>query len=64
MFGTATMVAVPLVMLQPHQALLAIATVLFVTAAAAYYGTAIIGGVIGDFLGATIQVSVGHVQPM
>jgi cobalamin synthase len=51
------MVAVPFLMLEPQAALLAVATVLFVAAGSAYYGTAIIGGVIGDFLGATIQVT-------
>lgn len=30
--------------------------VLAVTVAAGYYGNAVIGGVVGDFLGATIQV--------
>ncbi len=44
-------------MLGPAKALAVYATLVIITAAAGYYGTAIIGGVVGDFLGATIQVS-------
>lgn len=47
---------VPLAVLGLHKAAIVWATVLLVTIASAYYGTAIIGGVVGDYLGATIQV--------
>jgi cobalamin synthase len=40
-----------------QQAAIVWLTVVLVTIAAGYYSTAIIGGVVGDFLGATIQVS-------
>lgn len=32
------------------------ATVLSITAASAYYGSSVLGGVVGDYLGATIAV--------
>jgi cobalamin synthase len=47
---------VPLAVLGLYKAAIVWATVLLVTIAAGYYGTAIIGGVVGDYLGATIQV--------
>lgn len=47
---------VPLAVLGLHKAAIVWATVLLVTIASGYYGTAIIGGVVGDYLGATIQV--------
>jgi cobalamin synthase len=56
LLGTATAVAVPLALLGPAKALLVLATTVLVTICAAYYGNAVIGGVVGDFLGATIQV--------
>lgn len=55
-FSTGTALLIPLAVLGPHQALIVYATVLVVTVSAGYYATAIIGGVVGDYLGATIQV--------
>jgi cobalamin synthase len=51
-------VLVPLSVLGLHRTVVVCATVVLVTVAAGYYGTLIIGGVVGDFCGATIQVSV------
>jgi cobalamin synthase len=56
LFGTGTAVLVPVLALGVWQAAAVCLTVVLVTAAAGYYATAIIGGVVGDFLGATIQV--------
>jgi cobalamin synthase len=50
-------VLVPLAVLGLPQAAVVWVTVVLVTIAAGYYSTAIIGGIVGDFLGATIQVS-------
>jgi cobalamin synthase len=57
--ATATAVLVPMALLGPLQAAVCCLTVAVVTAAAGWYGHAIIGGVVGDYLGATIQVSQG-----
>jgi len=54
--GTLVSIAVPLVLLPLEQALQVYLVVLVVTVASSYYGNLIIGGVIGDYLGATIQV--------
>jgi hypothetical protein len=51
-----TALAVPALLLGPGRGALVAATTLAVTVAAGFYGNAIIGGVVGDFLGATIQV--------
>jgi hypothetical protein len=56
LFSTGTAVLVPLAVLGLHQAAAVWVTVLLVTVASAYYGNAIIGGVVGDYLGASIQV--------
>lgn len=56
LFSTGTFVLVPLLVLGPAKAAIVCATVLLVTVSAGYYATAIIGGVVGDYLGATIQV--------
>jgi adenosylcobinamide-GDP ribazoletransferase len=56
-FGTATAVLAPLALLGAHEALLLCATVLAVAVAAAYYADFVLGGVVGDYLGATIQVA-------
>lgn len=56
LFSTGTAVLVPLAVLGLHQAAVVWVTVLVVTVSSAYYGNAIIGGVVGDYLGATIQV--------
>lgn len=55
--GTAVSVAVPYALLGARGAALVCGTVAAVTAAAMWYGTSIIGGVVGDFIGATIQVA-------
>lgn len=57
LLSTLTAVLMPLALLAPGQALLVCATVALVTAAAGAYGQAVIGGVVGDFLGATIYVA-------
>jgi hypothetical protein len=56
LFSTCTALLVPLAVLGLAKAVVVWATVLCVTVAAGLYSTAIIGGVVGDFLGATIQV--------
>lgn len=56
LFSTGTAVLVPLAVLGLHQATIVWMTVLLVTVASAYYGNAIIGGIVGDYLGGTIQV--------
>jgi len=55
--GTVSAVAVPWIVLEPHQACIIYFSIGMVTIVAAYYGNAIIGGVVGDYLGATIQVA-------
>ena len=58
LFGTICAVAIPLlVMNEKEEAYLIYVVVVVTTIASAYYGNAIIGGVIGDYLGATIQVA-------
>jgi cobalamin synthase len=61
LFSTGTAVLIPLALLGLHKAAIVWVTVVLVTVAAGYYGTAIIGGVVGDYLGATIQVSMSDV---
>lgn len=55
--GTASFLLIPLLLLGLQKATAIYITVILVTIAAGHYGNAIIGGVIGDFLGATIQVA-------
>lgn len=62
LFSTGTAVLIPLALLGLHKAAIVWVTVVLVTVAAGYYGTAIIGGVVGDYLGATIQVSMSDVS--
>lgn len=57
LFSTGTAMLIPLAVLGLHKAAIVWATVVLVTIASGYYATAIIGGVVGDYLGATIQVS-------
>lgn len=58
LFGTICAIIVPLlVMNEKQEAYLIFIAVILTTIASAYYGNAIIGGVIGDYLGATIQVA-------
>ncbi|GBF88539.1 adenosylcobinamide-GDP ribazoletransferase [Raphidocelis subcapitata] len=57
LFGTACALAVPAALLGAHGTLVVSATVLAVTAAAIYYSNAILGGVVGDYIGATIQAT-------
>lgn len=57
LLGTACTVAVPYYLLPQDQALLVLGTVVGTTVMAAHYGNFILGGVVGDFLGATIQVT-------
>lgn len=54
--GTLVSIAVPLLLLSLEQALQVYLVVVIVTCASSYYGNLIIGGVIGDYLGATIQI--------
>lgn len=56
-FGTLSTAAVVAVALPPAQALAVGATVLCMTVAAAYYGNAVLGGVVGDYCGATIAAT-------
>lgn len=44
-------------MLPPMQAAAAAATVLAITAASAYYSNLVLGGVVGDYCGATIMIA-------
>ncbi len=55
LLGTAVAVAVPWFLLPAEQAWLVYLAVVSVTVGSGYYGNLIIGGVIGDYLGATIQ---------
>lgn len=55
LLGTLAAVAGAAVLPWPSSALVC-GTVVAMTMAAGYYGNAVIGGVVGDFLGATIQV--------
>lgn len=57
MLGTLSTLAATCVLPLPL-GLLVCGTVVAVTVGAGWYGNAIIGGVVGDFLGATIQVCV------
>jgi len=54
--GTLVTILVPVLLLPVEQAMSVFLVVVLVTLGASYYGNLIIGGVIGDFLGATIQV--------
>lgn len=56
LIGTLTAALIPYLALGFDRALIVYAVVLVVTVSAGYYGNLVIGGVIGDFLGATIQV--------
>ena len=56
-FATASTGAVQVATLPPAQAAASAACVLAITVASGYYGTAVIGGVVGDYLGATIAIS-------
>lgn len=56
-FGTASTAAVLLSLLPLAQVAAVAYVVLFITVASAYYGHLVIGGVVGDFLGATICVT-------
>ncbi len=57
LLATASTILVPLWLLPQDKALLVLGTVLLTTVMAGQYGTYVIGGVVGDFLGATIQVT-------
>lgn len=57
LLATASTVAIPFWLLPQEKALLALGTVLATTALAAQYGNYVLGGVVGDFLGATIQAT-------
>jgi adenosylcobinamide-GDP ribazoletransferase len=54
--GTLVTILVPVLLLPVEQAMSVFLVVVLVTLGASYYGNLIIGGVIGDYLGATIQV--------
>lgn len=57
LLATLSTAAIPFWLLPQEKALLALGTVLTTTMLAAQYGNYILGGVVGDFLGATIQVT-------
>jgi len=57
LLGTVVAVAVPFYLLSNVQAVAVCLTVGLVTVASAMYGNAILGGVMGDYLGATISVA-------
>jgi cobalamin synthase len=59
LLGTVTAFAAPVLLLGAARGALVAATTLAVTLSSGYYGNAIIGGVVGDYLGATIQVGSG-----
>lgn len=56
-FGTLSTIAVVALALPPAQALAVGAIVVAMTIASAYYGHAVLGGVVGDYLGATIAAT-------
>lgn len=62
LFGTACALAVPALLLGAHGTLVVTATVLSVTAAAMYYSNAILGGVVGDYIGGWGSESCQSVQ--
>jgi adenosylcobinamide-GDP ribazoletransferase len=56
LISTAVAAVLPLVLLGPVRGAGVLVAVVAVTACAGWYGTLVLGGVVGDFLGATIQV--------
>lgn len=56
-FGTLSTAAVVGAALPPEHAVAVGVVVLAMTAASGYYGSLVIGGVVGDYLGATIAVT-------
>lgn len=57
LLATISTAAIPLWLLPQEKALLALGAVVATTILAAHYGNFVLGGVVGDFLGATIQVT-------
>jgi len=57
--GTLAAILVPLAAAGLHATLVVWATALLVTAGSIYYGKAILGGVVGDYIGG-FGVEVGH----
>ena len=57
LLGTLSAIFIPYCTLGLERALILYATVLVVTILSGYYGILVLGGVVGDYLGATIQVA-------
>ena len=55
--GTATAMVIPYLLLGQEKAMMIYAVVVVVSILAGYYGNLVLGGIVGDFLGATIQVA-------
>jgi adenosylcobinamide-GDP ribazoletransferase len=56
-FGTVTAVIIPLLAVGLERAVVLYATVISITLLSSYYGKLVLGGIVGDYLGATIQVA-------
>ncbi|KAH7621289.1 hypothetical protein Ndes2526B_g03630 [Nannochloris sp. 'desiccata'] len=57
LFGTATAVAIPILAVGLQKAMVLFATVIAITVLSSYYGKLVLGGIVGDYLGATIQIA-------
>jgi adenosylcobinamide-GDP ribazoletransferase len=57
LFGTVTSVSIPLLTIGLQKSILLYATVLTITLLSSYYSNLVLGGVVGDYLGATIQIA-------
>ena len=57
LLGTVSAVAIPLLTVGLYRSILLYGTVLVVTVLSGYYGNLVLGGLVGDYLGATIQVA-------
>lgn len=55
--GTASAIGIPILAVGLQKAILMYVTVISITLLSSYYGNLVIGGVVGDYLGATIQVA-------
>jgi adenosylcobinamide-GDP ribazoletransferase len=57
LFGTAAAITIPIFAVGLQKAMLLYATVTAITLLSSYYGKLVLGGIVGDYLGATIQIA-------
>jgi adenosylcobinamide-GDP ribazoletransferase len=57
LFGTATAMAIPIFTVGLQKAILLYITAISITLLSSYYGNVVLGGIVGDYLGATIQIT-------